>query len=204
MSTTRAAGPTSAEDETMTAAIQDEPARRPEAGTVTPRAGSTASDPTAGTIPAAIRAVGLGRRFGDRWAVQDLDLDLQPGEVFGLLGPNGAGKTTTVRMLAGLIAPSVGRAAIDGSDVATDPEAVRARIGILTETPGLYDRLTARQNLEFFGQLHGMGRAVRDERIERLLRLFELWDRRDGLAGTFSKGRRGSATRPPATLSRSS
>ena len=108
--------------------------------------------------------------------------------MFGLLGPNGAGKTTTVRMLAGLIAPSVGRAAIDGIDVATDPEAVRARIGILTETPGLYDRLTARQNLEFFGQLHGMSRTVRDERIERLLRLFELWDRRDGLAGTFSKG----------------
>jgi ABC-2 type transport system ATP-binding protein len=175
------------EEESMTAAIHDEPARRSGTDRPSARVGVTAPASSTTTIPA-IRAVGLGRRFGDRWAVEDLDLELKPGEVFGLLGPNGAGKTTTVRMLAGLIAPSVGRGAIDGIDVATDPEAVRARIGILTETPGLYDRLTARQNLEFFGQLHGMSRTVRDERIERLLRLFELWDRQDGLAGTFSKG----------------
>jgi len=136
----------------------------------------------------AVRTEGLGRRFGDRWAVRDVSLELRPGEIFGLLGPNGAGKTTTVRVLGGLIAPSAGRAWVDGIDVVGDPESVRRRIGILTETPGLYDRLTAWQNLDFFGELHGMSRTRRAEAIERMLRMFDLWDRRDGLAGTFSKG----------------
>lgn len=136
----------------------------------------------------AVRAVGLGRRFGSQWALRGVDLELARGEVFGLLGPNGAGKTTTVRLLSALIAPSEGRASIDGFDVVADADAVRARIGVLTETPGLYERLTAVQNLEFFGRLHGLSPAVRQERMERLLRLFDLWDRRDGLVGTFSKG----------------
>jgi ABC-2 type transport system ATP-binding protein len=136
----------------------------------------------------AVRAVGLGRRFGSQWALRGVDLELAPGEVFGLLGPNGAGKTTTVRLLSALIAPSEGQAWVDGLDVVADPDGVRARIGVLTETPGLYERLTAVQNLEFFGRLHDLDPAVRQERIERLLRLFELWDRRDGLVGTFSKG----------------
>ncbi len=136
----------------------------------------------------AVRAVGLGRRFGAQWALRGVDLELERGEVFGLLGPNGAGKTTTVRLLSALIAPSEGRASIDGFDVVTEADAVRARIGVLTETPGLYERLTAAQNLAFFGRLHGLAPAVRQERMERLLRLFDLWDRRDGLVGTFSKG----------------
>ncbi|HTS14142.1 MAG TPA: ATP-binding cassette domain-containing protein, partial [Candidatus Sulfotelmatobacter sp.] len=136
----------------------------------------------------AVRAVGLGRRFGAQWALRGVDLELARGEVFGLLGPNGAGKTTTVRLLAALIAPSEGRAWVDGHDVVAEADAVRARIGVLTETPGLYERLTAVQNLQFFGRLHGLPLDVRRQRIERLLRLFELWDRRDGLVGTFSKG----------------
>ncbi|HVA87969.1 MAG TPA: ABC transporter ATP-binding protein [Candidatus Saccharimonadales bacterium] len=135
-----------------------------------------------------VRAEGLGRRFGDVWAVEDLDFELRRGEVFGLLGPNGAGKTTTVRMLTALIAPTVGTASVDGFDVRTDPEAVRARIGLLTETPSLYERLTATQNLEFFGRLHELPDDVRTERIEKLLRLFELWNRRRDLVGEFSKG----------------
>jgi ABC-2 type transport system ATP-binding protein len=130
----------------------------------------------------------LGRRFGDLWAVRDMDLDVAPGEVLGLLGPNGAGKTTTVRLLAALIAPSEGSATVDGRDVVTDAEAVRARIGILTETPGLYEKLSAIDNLDFFGRLHGLPAALRAERAGRLLRLFDLWDRRDDTAGTFSKG----------------
>jgi ABC-2 type transport system ATP-binding protein len=120
--------------------------------------------------------------------MRDLDLELLPGEVLGLLGPNGAGKTTTVRMLAALIAPSAGRAWVDGFDVTEAPGEVRRRIGILTETPSLYERLTARQNLDFFGELHGMPRDRRLEMSERLLRLFDLWDRRDTVAGQFSKG----------------
>jgi ABC-2 type transport system ATP-binding protein len=142
---------------------------------------------SSGPTPA-VRTEGLGRRFGDLWALRGMDLELAPGEVFGLLGPNGAGKTTTVRLLTSLIGPSEGRAWVDGFDVTADADTVRARIGILTETPGLYDRLTATQNLDFFARLHALDPTTRAERIERFLRLFELWDRRDDLAGTFSKG----------------
>ena len=135
-----------------------------------------------------VRTIGLGRRFGDQWAIRDLDLELAHGEVFALLGPNGAGKTTTVRLLTGLIAPSAGNAWLDGVDVAADPHEVRRRIGLLTETPSLYERLSAEENLDFFGRLHGLPAPVRAERIEELLRMFELWDRRDDRAATFSKG----------------
>jgi len=117
-----------------------------------------------------------------------MDLEVRRGEVLGLLGPNGAGKTTTVRMLTALIAPSEGRASVDGLDVVDEPEAVRSRVGILTETPGLYDKLTATANLDFFGRLYGLDAMTRAARIERYLRLFSLWERRDDVAGTFSKG----------------
>ena len=133
---------------------------------------------------------GLGRRFGDRWAVRDVSIEISPGEILGLLGPNGAGKTTTIRMLAALIAPSEGRAFVGGMEVRDAPEAIRARVGILTESPGLYDKLSAEANLEYFGRLHRLPRPLRAERAERLLRLFGLWGRRGDAAGTFSKGMR--------------
>jgi ABC-2 type transport system ATP-binding protein len=136
----------------------------------------------------ALTATNLGRRFGDRWAVRDIDLEVRRGEVLGLLGPNGAGKTTTVRLLTALIEPSEGTAMIDGFDVRERPDEVRARVGILTETPGLYDKLSATANLDFFGRLYRLDATDRAERIERYLRLFDLWDRRDDAAGTFSKG----------------
>ena len=136
----------------------------------------------------AVRMEGLGRRFGSLWAMRGMDLELRAGEVFGLLGPNGAGKTTTVRLLTALISPSEGRAWVDGFDVRRQPEEVRRRSGILSETPGLYDRLTALQNLDFFARLRGLDATERAERIERFLRLFDLWERRDDAAGTFSKG----------------
>jgi ABC-2 type transport system ATP-binding protein len=135
-----------------------------------------------------LRATGLGRRFGELWAIRHMDLEVHRGEVLGLLGPNGAGKTTTVRLLAALIEPSEGSASVDGLDVVAQPDAVRARVGILTETPGLYEKLSASANLDFFGRLYGLDAATRAERIERYLRLFSLWDRRDDPAGGFSKG----------------
>jgi ABC-2 type transport system ATP-binding protein len=146
------------------------------------------SDRDPATDGPALRAAGLGRRFGERWAVRDMSLEVRRGEVLGLLGPNGAGKTTTVRLLTALIEPSEGTATVDGFDVVRDAEAVRARVGILTETPGLYDKLSAVANLDFFGRLYGLPAEVRATRIERFLRLFDLWERRDDVAGTFSKG----------------
>ena len=136
----------------------------------------------------ALSATDLGRRFGERWAVRGVDMAVRRGEVLGLLGPNGSGKTTTVRMLTALIEPSEGTAAVDGFDVRSQPDDVRARVGILTETPGLYDKLPANANLDFFGRLYGLDAATRAGRIEHYLRLFGLWDRRDDVAGTFSKG----------------
>jgi ABC-2 type transport system ATP-binding protein len=138
--------------------------------------------------PVMIRASGLGRRFGQPWAVRNVDLEVRRGEVLGLLGPNGAGKTTTVRLLTALIEPTEGSATVDGFDVRTQADQVRARVGILTETPGLYEKLSASANLEFFGRLYGVDAASRAERIERYLRLFSLWDRRDDPAGLYSKG----------------
>ena len=135
-----------------------------------------------------IRATGLGRQFGSLWAIRGMDLEVFRGEVLGLLGPNGAGKTTTVRLLTALIEPTEGRAWVDGLDVTERPEEVRARVGILTETPGLYEKLSATANLDFFGRLYGLDAATRAARIERYLRLFSLWERRDDIAGTFSKG----------------
>jgi ABC-2 type transport system ATP-binding protein len=148
----------------------------------------TDRQPPDATAGPALTASRLGRRFDDRWAVRDIELVVRRGEVLGLLGPNGAGKTTTVRMLTALIKPSEGTATVDGFDVVEQPDEVRARVGILTETPGLYERLSATANLEFFGRLHRLEPGVRAERIERYLRLFDLWDRRDDVAGTFSKG----------------
>src|SRR5688572_19809248 len=107
-----------------------------------------------------IHADGLTKIFGEPpraiTAVDRLSLDVAEGEVFGFLGPNGAGKTTTVRMLTCLIAPSAGRAAIGGLEVGRDSQAIRQRVGLLTETPGMYDRLSAEKNLSLFARLYGV------------------------------------------------
>lgn len=134
----------------------------------------------------AIVAENLTRRFGERLAVDNLSLEVFAGEVFGFLGPNGSGKTTTVRMLAGLLAPSAGRARIAGVDLFPDPQRVRALVGVLTENPGLYEKLSARQNLKFYADLHGLAHSA--VQIEKYLRLFELWERRNDSVSTFSKG----------------
>lgn len=137
-----------------------------------------------------IRTEHLTRCFNGRPAVEGLDLDVRRGEVFGFLGPNGAGKTTTVRMLACLIAPTNGKAWVNGHQIGVESEAVREDIGILTESPGLYDRMSAVRNLDIFARLYGMAAEQRKAQIERYLRLLELWDRRDDPVGTFSKGMR--------------
>jgi ABC-2 type transport system ATP-binding protein len=138
----------------------------------------------------AIETQGLTRAFGERVAVDGLTLDIPAGTVFGFLGPNGAGKTTTVRMLAALIAPTSGTARVNNRALGDDNDAIRASVGILTETPGLYERLSARQNLVFFGRLYGLDAARADERAQHYLRMLGLWERRDDKVGGFSKGMR--------------
>lgn len=139
-----------------------------------------------------IRTEGLAKVFnGDKRtgqirAVDHLDLDIKQGEVFGFLGPNGAGKTTTVRMLSALIASSAGRAWVNNFEVGQQDSQIRASIGILTEQPGMYDRLSAEKNLSIYARLYG----VRDVagQVEKYLRMLGLWDRRHDPAGSFSKG----------------
>jgi ABC-2 type transport system ATP-binding protein len=138
----------------------------------------------------AIETHGLTRRFDTRTAVEGLSLTIEEGTVFGFLGPNGAGKTTTVRMLAALIAPSHGDAIVAGHTLGVDDTALRRSVGILTEQPGLYDRLSARQNLRYFARLYDLDEERVDEQVQRYLQLLELWDRRDEPVGTFSKGMR--------------
>ena len=130
----------------------------------------------------------LTRRFGDLVAVDGLDLEVERGEIFGFLGPNGAGKTTTVRMLAALIAPTSGTATVAGQRLGAANQEIRQRVGVLTETPGLYRRLSAWDNLLFFARLHRVPSP--EGRVERYLKMFELWDRRDAPAGSYSKGMR--------------
>ncbi|MFN8501225.1 MAG: ABC transporter ATP-binding protein [Kouleothrix sp.] len=138
----------------------------------------------------AIETHELTRAFGPRTAVEKLTLSIPAGTVFGFLGPNGAGKTTTVRMLTALIAPTSGEALVLGRQLGRENDAIRRAVGILTETPGLYERLSARQNLVFFARLYGLGNARADAQAERYLRLLGLWDRRDDRVGSFSKGMR--------------
>jgi len=135
-----------------------------------------------------IVAKGLTKRFGDVLAVDGLDMDVKPGEIFGFLGPNGAGKTTTIRMLGALIAPTSGKANVAGYEVGREDHEIRRNVGILTESPGLYDRLSAERNLNFFAELHGVEDVA--GQVERYLRLLGLWDRRGDMAATFSKGMR--------------
>lgn len=133
-----------------------------------------------------IRTEHLSKRFGKLLAVDDLSLEVERGEVFGFLGPNGAGKTTTMRMLAALIAPTSGAAWINGKRVGQDNEAVRASVGLLTETPGLYPRLNAEENLAFFARLHGVQDIA--GQVQKYLSLLGLWERRAEAVGGFSKG----------------
>jgi len=138
----------------------------------------------------AIETYQLTRAFDERLAVDQLTLNIPAGAVFGFLGPNGAGKTTTVRMLTALIGPTGGTALVNGQPLGDGNQAIRRSVGILTETPGLYERLTAVQNLRFFARLYGLDLVRADAQVERYLRMLGLWERRDDNVGGFSKGMR--------------
>lgn len=130
----------------------------------------------------------LTKKFDDHVAVDRLTLQIDKGEVFGFLGPNGAGKTTTVRMLTSLIKPTAGEATVYGYTVGQSDQEIRRNVGILTETPGLYDRLSAWRNLMIYAHLYEVNDP--EGQVERYLRWLGLWSRRGDAAGTFSKGMR--------------
>jgi ABC-2 type transport system ATP-binding protein len=140
--------------------------------------------------PSGVVAEGLGKRFGDAWALRGVDLDVPAGSVLGLLGPNGAGKTTTVKLLTTLLAPSEGRATVAGVDLAADPQAVRERIGLAGQHATVDELLTGRSNLQMIGRLNHLGRREARARASELLSRFSLEDAADRLVRTYSGGMR--------------
>ena len=136
----------------------------------------------------AIHTRNLTRHFGSVQAVNELSLNVPAGMIFGFLGPNGAGKTTTIRMLLGLVVPTSGSAEVLGFDVETQADLIRAKTGTLLEHNGIYERLSAEDNLDFYGRIYLMSATERERRIEELLVSTGLWDRRKELAGKWSKG----------------
>ena len=135
-----------------------------------------------------IRIEDLHKRFGDVVAVDGISFEAPDGQVTGLLGPNGAGKTTTLRMLYGLMRPDCGRIEVDGAEVSADPQAAQAKMGILPDSRGLYPRLTPREHLRYFGQLHGC--ADLDARIDELVQLLDMGAIADRRSEGFSQGER--------------
>jgi ABC-2 type transport system ATP-binding protein len=136
----------------------------------------------------AIQTRGLTRTFGQVRALDDLNLEVPAGSVFGFLGPNGAGKTTTIRLLLGLIEPTSGSASVLGLDTGTQSGEIRARAGALLEHSGLYERLSAEDNLRFYGRVARMPKPRLEERIRELLTHLGLWDRRKEAVAKWSRG----------------
>jgi ABC-2 type transport system ATP-binding protein len=137
-----------------------------------------------------VQAFGLGKDYGKIRAVEAVDMAVDRGEFFGFLGPNGAGKTTMIHMLTTLVSPSRGRAEVDGHDVVAEPLAVRKNIGLVFQETTLDPELSAEENLQLSGRLYGLKRAELARRIEEVLALFELTDRRHDSVRTFSGGMR--------------
>ncbi|WP_077368873.1 ABC transporter ATP-binding protein [Anaerosalibacter sp. Marseille-P3206] len=136
-----------------------------------------------------IEVIKLSKKFKEIVAVNSISFKVDKGKVFGLLGENGAGKTTTLRILATMLKPTSGTAVINGYDLASEPEKIRGEIGILFGgEAGLYDRLTARENIAYFGLLNGMDKVEINERVDELSRILEMEDFIDRRAGKFSKG----------------
>jgi ABC-2 type transport system ATP-binding protein len=136
----------------------------------------------------AIRTDHLTRSFGDLIAVDDLTLSVAPGEIYGLVGPDGAGKTTTMRLLTGILDPTAGQAWVAGHDVAREAEALKERIGYLSQRSGLYPDLTVMENIRFYADIYDVPRRGRAEKIERLLSFSNLGSFKKRLAGRLSGG----------------
>jgi len=130
----------------------------------------------------------LTKTFGDKTAVDALDLDVRAGELYALLGPNGAGKTTTLRMVAGLVRPTSGAIGIFGVDALAEPRAAKAMLAWLPDEPSLYDKLTAWEYLEFVAGLWGVAAGAAHARAEELLKFLDLWDNRNERTEGFSRG----------------
>jgi len=145
---------------------------------------------------------GLAKRYGDVLALRDLTVRVEEGRCLVLLGRNGAGKTTALRCMAGVLLPTAGRVRVDGIDASQDPAGVRARVGLMPEVPGLYERMSARTYLDYFGAIYDLEPALRRRRIEAMLDLFELTDAADRWLGTYSKGMRQKVALIRATLHR--
>jgi ABC-2 type transport system ATP-binding protein len=140
-------------------------------------------------MKALIRTDKLSKFYGSGVkAVDELDLEVYEGETFGLLGPNGAGKTTTVRLLNCIIKPTSGTATVNGYDISKDPREVKKITGLLAESPALYEKLSAYEFLEFMGALYDVSNDIMPRRIDDLLKLFNLYDRRDFLLEGYSRG----------------
>lgn len=137
-----------------------------------------------------IEARGLGKRFGSQVAVADVSFVARDSRITGLLGPNGAGKSTSLRMLSTVLRPDAGVALIDGTDAAADPLGARRRIGVLSHQSGLYPHLTARENIAYFGELHGLSRTERERRADELIELLDLAGCARRPAKGFSQGQR--------------
>ena len=139
-------------------------------------------------LEVAIRTDGLSYDFDTVRAVDDLTIIVPSGSIFGFLGPNGAGKTTTIRLLLGLLEPTGGRAEVMGFDTRTQADQIRERTGALLEPAGLYERLSAEDNLDFFGRIWRLSRGERQARIKNLLTHLGLWERRKEIVGKWSRG----------------
>ena len=137
-----------------------------------------------------IRASDLSKRFGDVVAVDGIGFDAPDGRVTGLLGPNGAGKTTTLRMISTLVVPTGGSASVDGFDVGSAPVEVRRRLGVLSDARGLYGRLTARENIRYYGELRGLAPETIASQVERFSRVLDLGALLDRRTEGFSQGER--------------
>ena len=142
----------------------------------------------------------LTKRYGSLTAVEDLDLEVGAGELFGFLGPNGAGKTTTIKMLVGLLRPTSGSARVADIDILAEPEQAKARIGYVPDAATLYEKLSAREFLEFSGDLYHVERRLRDRRIDALLKLFDLESRGNDFLSGYSRGMRQKVSLAAALL----
>jgi ABC-2 type transport system ATP-binding protein len=151
-------------------------------------------------IPSLIETRNLVKKFGDKFAVNDVSFAVQAGEVFGFLGPNGAGKTTTIKMIVGLLQPTSGTVKVAGFDVQAQPLQAKAASGYVPDTPNLYAKLSGRELLRFVGDLYDMDRQQVDQRTEELLRVLDLTEAADNTVDSYSHGMQQKASLAAALM----